>query len=150
MIQLQDVPHGYAYCFADSTTCSKASTCLHAVAANLLAESPNAQPSTLHTINPLYVRNLTGASACEHYRSSEPVRYARGMKRIFDDIPLKQAHVIRLRVMDCFSCESFFYRSRRGTRLITPSEQQAIARVFRAAGLSTAPTFDSYENGYIW
>ncbi len=150
MIQLQDVPEGYAYCFVGKNCCPKAATCLHAIAAQLLAESPNPQPATIHTVNALYVERLPDPATCSQYSSNQPVRYAKGMTCLFDDLPLKQAHNIRRKVMYCFSCESYFYRSRKGTRLISPQEQQAIANVFRNAGLDFPPKFDEYRDEVDW
>lgn len=78
-----------------------------AIAARLLAESTDEQPGLIATVNLLYVSSLTDVSACSQYRSNESVRYAKGMTHLFDEIPLKQARTIRLRVRYCFSCESY-------------------------------------------
>lgn len=150
MILLQNVPQGYEYCFAGAGKCSKASTCLRAIAARLLSESEEPQSQTVHAVNPLYVGRLSDFSACACYRSNELLHYARGMTRLFDEVPLKRASEIRLRVMGCFSCERYYYHSRKGERLITPEEQQRIAHVFKAAGLDITPRFDGYEYGLAW
>lgn len=105
MILLQDVPNGYDYCFAGKDKCPKAATCLRAIAAQLLSESEDEQPETVRAVNPFYVERLPDYSSCGRYRSSEPLRYAKGMSRLFDEIPLKQVSIVRLRVMGCFSCE---------------------------------------------
>ncbi len=150
MIQLQDIPEHYTYCFAGKETCPQAATCLRAIAAQLLSESPDPQPATLHTVNALYIEQLPAPAACSQYRSNRPVRYAKGMTRLFDELPLKHSHSIRLKVMYCFSCESYFYRSRKGTRLISPQEQQAIINVFRNAKLNITPKFDEYRDEVDW
>lgn len=140
MIQLQDIPEHYTYCFAGKDVCPKAGTCLRAIAAQLQTESPNPQPATIRTVNALYVKQLPDPSACSEYRDSKPVRYAKGMTKLFDELPLKHALSIRRKVMRyCFSCESYFYRSRKGTRLISPEEQQSIINVFRSTGLDITP-----------
>jgi len=150
MIFLQNVPQGYEYCFVGADKCPKASTCLRAIAARLLSESEEPQPQSVRAVNPFYVSRLSDFSACSCYRSNELLRYARGMTRLLDEVPLKQASEIRLRVMRCFSCERYYYHSRKGGRLITPEEQQRIAGVFKAAGLDITPQFDSYEYGLAW
>ena len=57
---------------------------------------------------------------------------------------------IRRRIMACFSCRSYYFQSRKGERLITPKEQQAIANVFRQAGLKAEPEFDNYVEETYW
>ena len=125
MILLQDVPDGYEYCFAGNGKCPKASSCLRAIAAQLL-------------------------STCARYRSSEQLHYARGMTRLFDEVPTKLLFTVRHRVMGCFSCERYYYHCRKGERPISPEEQQRIARVFNAVGIGTKPKFDHYEYAVAW
>lgn len=150
MISLQDIPKKYTVCFAGKGTCPKAPTCLRAIAAQLLGESEGRPSPVIDTVNPIYIERLSPAEDCICYRSSEPARFAKGMTRLFDEVPLKQAHLIRLRVMRCFSCESFFYHSRRGTRLISPAEQEAILHVFRSAELDITPQYDEFRYEVDW
>lgn len=91
MIQLQDVPRAYTYCFAGRDKCPKCATCLRAIAARLLEQSEDPQPQTLHTVNACYVDRLPDLSACPLYRPDTPVRFARGMMHLFDEVPVKQA-----------------------------------------------------------
>lgn len=65
MIELKNVPVGYDYCFAGIGRCPKASTCLRAIAAQLLSESEEPQPKSVNVVNPLYVERLPDLSACE-------------------------------------------------------------------------------------
>jgi hypothetical protein len=78
------------------------------------------------------------------------VRYAKGITQLFEDLPLKQSRIVRLRVMQCFSCESYFYQSRKGKRLISPQEQEAIRNVFRSAGVVGEPKFDEFRYDLAW
>ena len=139
MILLQDVPDGYEYCFAGNGKCPKASSCLRAIAAQLLSESEAPQPQSVRAVNPFYVGSLSGSSTCARYRSSEQLHYARGMTHLFDEVPTKLLFTVRHRVMGCFSCERYYYHCRKGERPISPEEQQRIARVFKAVGISTKP-----------
>lgn len=150
MIYLQDIPKNYAYCFAGKGICPKADTCLRAIAAQVLTDSPEDTPKRIDSINPVYVQRLPDLNTCPCYRDNTPVRYARGMTKLFEDLPLKQARLIRLRVMNCFSCESYFYQSRKGIRLISLKEQQAIQRVFLSAGITGGPKFDEYQYSLAW
>ncbi len=49
-----------------------------------------------------------------------------------------------------FTCERYFYYSRKGNRLISPEEQRRIAHVFRSTGLGMTPKFDDYEYVIEW
>ena len=148
MIQLKDIPKDYLYCFATAEACPRCATCLHALAARLLTESGETQPTVIQSVNPNHAQHPP--KDCKHYRDSTPVRFARGMSRLFDDVPMRQGKPLRRKVMACFSCERYFYYSRGGDRLITPKEQEGIARVFRETGISEAPKFDNYEDGILW
>lgn len=150
MILLQDVPDGYEYCFAGNGKCPKASSCLRAIAAQLLSESEAPQPQSVRAVNPFYVGSLSGSSTCARYRSSEQLHYARGMTHLFDEVPTKLLFTVRHRVMGCFSCERYYYHCRKGERPISPEEQQRIARVFKAIGIGTKPKFDHYEYAVAW
>lgn len=152
MILQQDIPCDYAYCLAGKDNCPKADSCLRAIAARLLTESKEPQPPTIHTVNAMYLEQLPPDShpPCPLYRSSEPVRYAKGMTHLFDELPMKQAATVRKRVVCCFTCERYFYHSRNGNRLIPPEEQRKIANVFRSTGLGITPKFDGYEYVIEW
>ncbi|WP_369695977.1 DUF6078 family protein, partial [uncultured Bacteroides sp.] len=41
-------------------------------------------------------------------------------------------------------------QSRKGERLITPDEQEAIRRVFRASGVTSEPKFDDFQYSLAW
>ena len=151
MIYLQDIPKQYTYCFAGKDLCPKAGTCLRAIAAQLLSDSPEkVSLKILSVVNPVYVARLSPPGTCMFYRDNEPVRFAKGMTRLFDNLPLKQAHAVRLHVMRCFSCESYFYHSRNGKRLIPPDEQKSILRVFSSANVKFVPEFDEYVYAIDW
>lgn len=105
---------------------------------------------SVRVVNPCYVDRLPDASACEGYRSGELLHYASGMTHLFDEVPAKQLPTVRHRVMDCFSCERYYYHCRKGERPISPEEQQRIARVFKAVGIGTKPKFDRYEYALAW
>ena len=71
MILLQDVPDGYEYCFAGNGKCPKASSCLRAIAAQLLSESEGPQPQSVRAVNPFYVGSplplQRAAALCPRY-----------------------------------------------------------------------------------
>ncbi len=150
MITLQDIPKSYSYCFAGEAVCPKAKTCLRAIAARVLSETEGEITPFLHTINPIYVERMKKADRCPKYRDNTPLRYARGMKDLFDDVPLKKARPLRLEVMRCFSSRSTFFLCRKGEVLITPQQQTAIANIFKKYGISEAPKFNGYQDALNW
>lgn len=150
MIYLQDIPKQYAYCFTGKGICPKADTCLRAIAAQIIVDSPEEPDKVIESINPVYVQRLTPSDSCPFYRNNQPLRYAKGMTQLFEDLPLRQARSVRLQVMRCFSCTSYFYQSRKGIRLISPKEQEAIRRVFRSEGVNGEPKFDEYQYSLAW
>lgn len=144
-----NIPKDYIYCPAVDGVCPRAPQCLRAIAyRQLTATEAPAKPGPIRIVHPACV--ASAADGCEYYRDSTPVRFARGMTNMFEDLPLKQARIVRRKVMACFSCESYFYLSRKGERLITPAEQKAIRNAFRSAGVETAPQYDRYEEGVVW
>lgn len=150
MIYLRDIPQHYTYCFAGKDLCPKASTCLRAIAAQIVTESKEEPEKVIRIINHIYVQRLPQPDSCRFYRDSKPVRYAKGMTQLFEDLPLKQSRLVRQQVMRCFSCVSLFYQSRKGIRLISPQEQQNIRNVFRSARVQGEPKFDGYEYSLAW
>jgi hypothetical protein len=63
---------------------------------------------------------------------------------------IKRIHRTNGLWLGCFSCERYYYHCRKGERPISPEEQQRIARVFNAVGISTKPKFDRYEYAVAW
>ena len=86
MPQYQDLPHNYLHCLAGNEACPRKDTCLRAIAARLLAESEAASPVGIQILNPNVARKVAGEE-CPYYRDSTPVKFARGMSRLFDDVP---------------------------------------------------------------
>ena len=108
-------------------------------------EEDLAQPrEILSCITPTYVNRVATGQSCVHFRSDALLRYARGMKTLFDDVPKGKYASVRSRVMNCFSCERIFYYAQKGEQLISPKEQERIANVFKNVGLPV-PLFDQYE-----
>ena len=144
-----NMPKDYIYCPAADGACPHAPQCLRAIAyRQLTATETPAKPGPIRIVHPACVANAT--DGCEYYRDSTPVRFARGMTKLFDEIPHRLEADIRRRIMACFSCRSYYFQSRKGERLITPKEQQDIANVFRRAGLKAEPEFDDYVEETYW
>ena len=62
---------------------------------------------------------------------------------------VKQAHVVKDSIVATFGM-NMYYRMRRGERLITPTEQEAIYQMLEQQGITTRPEFDAYVEDYLW
>lgn len=144
-----NIPKDYIYCPAADGACPRIPHCLRAIAyRQLTATEAPTKSGPIRIVHPACV--ASAADGCEYYRDSTPVRFARGMTKLFDEIPHRLEADIRRRIMACFSCRSYYFQSRKGERLITPKEQQDIANVFRRAGLKAEPEFDNYVEETYW
>ena len=149
MIDISRMPDRFVLCMADEGECPRRAECLRSRVLSEAQESVRLRRE-LEVVNPLnpVLRYATGE--CTQFKSCEPVTYARGMSRLFDHVERGVYRVVRQEVEGCFSCRSYFFRAKRGERLITPAEQEAIAAVFRRHGIGEAPCYDSYVTDYEW
>lgn len=148
-MNIEDIPYGYAYCYATPNQCPDSPHCLRHHAACMNEEVLPDPPEAVCCITPTYVERVAKGEPCRHFRSDEPLRYARGMSKVFDAVPRKQYPSVRNRVINCFSCERIFYYAQKGEQLISPAQQERIAAIFEQMGLATPP-FDRYELRPNW
>lgn len=148
-MKVDDVPFSFAHCYAKEEQCGKRQQCLRHHAARMNDEYLAKPKEMLMCITPDYVSRVAKGEDCKHYRSDKLLRYARGMKVLFDSVPKSQYATIRTRVINCFSCERTFYYAQKGEQLISPAEQSSIASVFIKEGLPI-PQFDKYELHPEW
>ena len=137
----EKVPTNYTLCI--KRDCPKAETCLHHVATQMMP----AEVMKWSILSPAYLAQTEGE--CPHYRSAEKVRYARGFVRMMSALTVKQAHVVKDSIVATFGM-NMYYRMRRGERLITPTEQEAIYQMLEQQGITTRPEFDAYIEDYLW
>lgn len=144
----EDIPYGYAHCYATVEQCPKCDKCLrhHAAEMNEAQTSPYERVNCVTTT---YINKVATGQSCAHYRSTEPLRYARGMESIFDNVPKKLYQQLRNRVVGCFSCERIFYYAQNGKQLISPAQQRRIAHIFETMGLP-APVYTRYVMRPNW
>ena len=136
-----EVPTNYTLCIKGD--CPKAATCLRHRATQMI-------PSDVmkwSILSPAYLVQIEGE--CPHYRSAEKVQYARGFVRMMSALTVKQAHVVKDSIVATFGM-NMYYRMRRGERLITPTEQEAIYQMLEQQGITTRPEFDAYVEDYLW
>ena len=136
-MQIEEIPFGYASCYATDKECAKAVHCLRRQVARLYQLQPE-PPTTNYCVTPAYVAQVAKGEACREFRSDAPMRYARGMRRLFDHIPKAQYHSVRYDVMNVFSSERAFYYAQKGDQLISPEQQFQ----FERQGYYVADRFD--------
>ena len=135
------VPTNYTLCIKGD--CPKAATCLRHRATQMM----QADVQRWSILSPAYLVQIEGE--CPHYRSAEKVRYARGFVQMMSALTVKQAHVVKDSIVATFGM-NMYYRMRRGERLITPTEQEAIYQLLEQQGITTRPEFDAYVEDYLW
>ena len=137
----EKVPTNYTLCI--KRDCPKAETCLHHVATQMMP----AEIQKWSILSPAYLAQMEGE--CPHYRSAEKVQYARGFVRMMSAFTVKQAHALKDSIIATFGM-AMYYRMRKGTRLITPAEQETIYKLLEQQGITERPAFDAYTEDYLW
>ena len=136
-----NIPLNFTCCLCHD--CPKAGSCLR----HLAAEEWSARDSSFACINPKF-RNV-GTKDCIHFISTEKQRCAKGMKNIFDNLPLRAYKNIKNVLCSHFSRKRF-YAMLKGESLIKPKEQEYIASIFRSEGVEEPPVFEEYVEEYNW
>ena len=136
-----EVPTNYTLCIKDD--CPKAAMCLRHKATLMM----QAEVQTWSILSPAYLTKIEGE--CPHYRSAEKVQYARGFVRMMSELTVKQAHAVKEGIIATFGM-AMYYRMRKGTRLITPTEQETIYNLLEQQGITERPAFDAYTEDYLW
>lgn len=98
------------------------------------------------TLNP---RLATGGEQCPYYRSTKPVRMARGFKQLQSRMLPGEYEAFRQKCIARFG-QNLYYCRRRGEKLLPPDEQDFILEAARSAGLTEDLSFDAYEESYDW
>ena len=84
------------------------------------------------------------------YRKDEKVRFAKGMKNMFnDDMPKSVQDAVKYGVINK-SNRTYYYEYKNGSRLIPPALQEHIRQLFRDKGWTAKVDFDSYVDDYNW
>lgn len=135
------IPTNYPLCL--NRECPLAANCLHQLAEQNITDSPE----FWIVISPKRIALQQGA--CEYYRSSTKVRFAKGFVNIMGNLPNKQTKSVITRLMNLFSRRTY-YRIRKGDRLLSPDEQQQVLAIFKEYGTSEPLEFDAYVEDYCW
>ena len=134
----EKVPNNYTLCIKGD--CPKAANCLRHVAVAMMP----AEVQRWSIVSPAYLAQMEGECPM-----SEKVRYARGFVRMMSAMTVHQAHVMKDGIIAAFGI-AMYYRMRKGTRLITPTEQETIYNLLEQQGITERPAFDAYTEDYLW
>ena len=137
----EKVPNNFTLCIKGD--CPKAAICLRHMAMKMMP----AEMQKWSILSPAYLAQMEGE--CPHYRSAEKVQYARGFVRMMSELTVKQAHAVKEGIIATFGM-AMYYRMRKGTRLITPTEQETIYNLLERQGITERPAFDAYTEDYLW
>ncbi len=135
------VPYGFIHCL--NAGCLQAPECLR----HLAAQHIPAEVKSFTALNPAFCS--TPEARCPHFKSAVPVCLARGISRLYDELPHRAAVDIKQELINTFS-RSRYYRINRKELPVSPREQAIIARIFRKYGVTTEPQYDAFEEGYSW
>lgn len=89
-----------------------------------------------------------GPNGCKHFIVPVQERWAYGFKQLYATIPVGKARKISWEKI--FSSDSAYYRTKRGEKVISPSEQTAILQFIEDAGGNPEAGFDRYEDVTVY
>lgn len=133
------VPDRYLHCLNDR--CVKGGQCLR----QLAWENRDASSVSISVLNPGIIPEDT--NACPHFRSTQKVRMAWGLKHLFDRFPHKTAIAARRQIIGHFG-KTLYYRYYREERPLTPNDQRVIGRILHQHGITEAPQFERYTEHF--
>lgn len=135
------VPRGFAHCLNEQ--CPQSADCLRRQAA--LHITANCQ--FIKIVSPSYTP--AADEKCPYYKSDKPIRFAFGVRHLYDDLPHKVAMDIKQTILYHYG-RSGYYRYYRKECLFNLQDQAYIRQVFRKHGVTSEPVYDGFVNGYIW
>ncbi len=134
------IPVTFPYCFEKN--CTKYEECLRGSMCKFLT----AKPRIITVVNPL---QTCPDGECPHFKSIEKVRYAKGMKHMFDNLPHKAVEGIKRSLRGVFG-KTEFYRLYTDGKPLKPHQQESVRQVFAKYGIEEEPVYDSYVDAYVW
>ena len=134
---LDDVPGGYAMCTRND--CEVCNHCLR----HLAFQEVGKDLWKIDHVNPLRVEP---SAKCEYYLSDELVTYSKGFKKMQQSMVPSQYQEFMYRLIGKFGRTGYFER-RRGERLCSPADIEAVKEVLRDIGLPELE-FDGYQKQY--
>lgn len=134
------MPAAYAVCVIND--CTQGEQCLRRKAYKTMTQTAD----EMRLVNP---ERCTRTTACPYFRSSAPVRYARGFKGIRERLYPAQYKEFKQTLENVFGHNAFYERMR-GDYGMPPREQDTVRRALHKVGAPDDLDFDTYETQYDW
>lgn len=137
----KDIPYYFGVCL--HSQCPQADGCMRQRAYRTQLEQG------WHVVRLLNPQRCAPGNECPYFRSTEPVRYARG----FTGMQRKMYHEQYLTFMNLLQGHfgrCLYFDRRRGHIPLPPQEQQLVLEAARRAGVEGPLEFDQYEMGMYW
>lgn len=134
-------PEQYMLC--TNPDCEKSQSCLR----HLVFDEMTENDERLYVLNPKCFPKED--EECPHFRSNEKIIIAWGTRKIFDDVPVKKAKIIKGTLLRHFG-KTLYYRFYRSERPIKPETQKYIEETFKANGINTEIQYEKYTEDYDW
>lgn len=148
MIDISSKPNIYTLCLASESECPLAATCLRSLVYRQEQQSLS-ENRKLTVVNPLADGLGYATEQCAAYNSNVKSRFAKGMSRMFNNVPHSEYSAVLDAVKGCFTNRTFFFQSKNGQRLIPVEVQEKIREVFLQHSLDE-PLYDGYVEQFVW
>lgn len=89
----------------------------------------------------------SGGEDCRYFFSIVPERHAKGFLHMLDDLPRLKGDEVKRQMVRYFG-RTVYYRCLHGERLVKPSEQADIQKIFLRNGLREKPVYDAFVERY--
>lgn len=139
-VNWEGVPEGWALCF--NSECQRRESCLRWQAAQ---QAPR-ELTVARCVTPQALQD----GECQHFATTEKVRYARGFSKIYDKVTKMDYTPMRKQMTEMLSGKRYYYEYMRGERRLSPEQQLRIEQLFAEKGYAGCAQFDSYEEDYAF
>ena len=139
-LKYSDAPHDWAICFQND--CPLAKRCLRHAVARLAPAGLTHHVTVLPTARE--------GDHCRLFATAEPVKIARGMRRMLPRAAHGELQEVRKGLYAIFGSMPHYYRYRNGRYPITPQQQQSVAALFSRLGFKEPPRFDTTDEDFYF
>ena len=139
MIDFKEIPERWPLC--PGYECTQRENCLRHLALRQAPEKATVWRCVLPT--------AFAGSSCSYYEHAGRVRMAIGFDHLFSQLNSRDArHDIRIALTEYFGSKGAYYRHKDGEMMLTPEQQDVIAKTFRRYGFDGDIVFDKYEERF--
>ncbi len=92
---------------------------------------------------------VTNDESCPMYSHLQTVRFAKGFMKLQDELPRTKFDALKQKLLARYG-KNPYYEMRKGTRLISPEDQEYITLVIRNIAPNMTDIFDEYVSQEVW